>query len=160
MRGLAARMQVPRPRARAVILAIDPGAAAGFAIRDAGELVFCSDGPPDSFAGIRRVVVEGQDFRRRRGGRRISPESIGVLIMRAGAAAASCAAYAGLDRFEVIPVAAWKGALFRGSLPKAVFVERLRRRYNLPREAFSDDAVEAAGLAEAAGKVRGRVYPI
>lgn len=145
-----------------MILAIDPGEHPGYAIWDAGELVFCAEDPPESFAGITRVVVEGQDFRRRVRGRRVRPESIGTLCLRAGAQAAAAAAYAGLDWFEVIPVAKWKDAVERGGgrLAKAVFVERCRRRWGLPAGSFSADAVEAAGLGFAAASVKGRVFEI
>ena len=160
-----------------MILAIDPGEHPGYAVVSpaAGEAVAvlaCGSAltaiPTNLWMQVTRVVVEGQDFNRivrgPTGGRRVSSTSIGTLSFVAGVQAAAAARSCCLSQIERVPVRDWKDAHWRGggSMPKAVFVNRLRRKYGPIAEVISDDVVEAIGLAEACGSfgVVGRVFTV
>ncbi len=131
-----------------MIVGIDPGnAAPGYCVlTSSGTIAYAGVTLPDLFP-VDAVAVEGQWTSGRGGGRRIGVMSMAALAFDAGLRLGLVPAQ---RRFK-LPPKVWRDVLWTGggALPKSVVVARLRRDVPGVDAAWTDDVVEACGIAYA-----------
>lgn len=128
-----------------MLIAIDPGANAGWALFNGRELVICGCGTPPIHSDIKRAMIE-RPIIKPFGRQKERPKDIITLALRAGEAAGRLMTVG--VQIEYVEPHVWKG----GSIPKKISHARIRRKLTsqenlvIDRYARTHDAMDAVGI--------------